>query len=169
MKKLISILLIALLCFSLVGCAKTYQGYDGLIEKAREEIPISEASTTEIKIAGSIDMEDGTCLVWFVTGNEYQAHYYAPIEFKQLKKNDDKYEFVKIYKPLDRGDDIAVLNWKRGSAFIVNNSECVAVRITDDNGTHEEQIGSNKYPWIFYCESIPTEYVFLDTQGNELR
>ena len=160
--------LLVLLCCSLAGCAKTYRGYDGLLEKAREEIPVADADSIAIKIAGSIDLEDGTCLVWFVTGSEYQAHYYAPIEFKQLQKNDDKYRFVKTYKPTARGDDIAVLPWKQGCAFLINNPACTAVRITEEKGTYEEQIGNSKYPWIFYCESLPTEYRFLDAEGNEI-
>ena len=37
--------MVCILCFALAGCKKIYKGTDELIEKAREEIPISDADT----------------------------------------------------------------------------------------------------------------------------
>ena len=167
MRKIVSLLLALVMCLGLSGCSKTYTGYDGLVEKARKEIPISEADTTEIKIAGSIDMEDGTCLIWFITGDEYQAHYYAPIEFKQVKKNDDKYQFIHTYKPAMSGEDIAFLNWKQGKAFLINNAECTGVEIYDNDGT-QTVVPVESYPCFFYWETIPSEFIFLDANGKTI-
>lgn len=66
---LISLILMILLC----GCNKTVEGHDSLIEKAKEEIPLSNIENMEIMIAGSVDVGKDS-LVWFVTGNEYQKH-----------------------------------------------------------------------------------------------
>ena len=64
--------------------------------------------------------------------------------------------------------DIAVLNWNQLYSFIVNDSNCISVKITDETGTHEEMIGKDAYPYVFYCSSVPSEYVFIDAEGNEL-
>lgn len=155
-----------MLCFGLVGCTKIYKGIDELIEKAREEIPISDADTVDMQYAGMSVFED-EALVWFISGNEYQSHEYLPMEVEI--KGEDEYIFLRIYRPLvGRGDDIALLNWNDGYAFCINNSKCASVMITDETGTHEEIIKNNSYPYVFYNSSIPTEYVFLDKDGNEL-
>lgn len=51
-KRIIYIVLACILGFSLVGCTKTYKGTDGLIEKAREEIPISDSDTADMQYGG---------------------------------------------------------------------------------------------------------------------
>lgn len=165
MKRIICIVLACILCFSLEGCAKTYKGTDGLIEKAREEIPVSDADTADMQYGGMCAIND-TALVWFISGNEYQAHYYLPMEVGI--KGDAEYTYVRTYKPMSPLVDIAVLNWNRGYSFIVNNPNCVSVKITDEAGTHEEMIEKDAYPYVFYCSSVPSEYVFIDAEGNEL-
>ena len=87
---MISIMLVLLLC----SCTKTYRGHDGLIEKA---ISLADIENVEIMIAGSIDI-DNRSLVWFVTGNEYQAHSYFPMEFEVSEKDPSQFKFVKAYK-----------------------------------------------------------------------
>ena len=149
----------------LVGSSRTYHGTNELIKKARKEIPIADADKIEIQYAG-MSVKDDMALVWFVSGNEYQAHYYLPIGFNIV--GDDEYTFFHTYKPLDRGQDIAVLQWCNGYSFIINNPKCVAVRITDNSGIHEEHIKKDSYPYVFYNKLLPSEYVFLDKDGNEV-
>lgn len=165
MKKVITIALVCLLCFSLVGCAKTYIGTDELIEKARKEIPISDADTIDMQYAGMCIIDD-KALAWFISGNEYQSHYYLPMEVEV--KGGDEYAFVRSYMPMDgRGEDIAILNWNEGYAFVINNPKCAKVKITGDKGIHEENVDKGAYPYVFYYPSILSEYVFLDAEGNE--
>ncbi len=160
--------LFAFLCpiFLLCGCAKQYHGIDELTAKARKELPISDAAAVDLQYAGMCTADD-KALVWFILGNEYQEHYYLPMEVKIT--GTDQYSFVQTYKPIiDQAQDIAVLNWNRGFAFVINNPNCVSVKITDENGTHEETIDSESYPYVFYEPMIPSEYLFLDSDGNEL-
>lgn len=136
-----------------------------MIEKAREEIPISDDNTMDIQYADMCATDD-TALVWFVSGNEYQAHYYLPMEVKI--KSEAEYSYIRTYKPMSDLTDTAVLNWNRGYAFVVNNPDCVAVKITDETGTYEETIEKDAYPYVFFCSSIPSEYIFMDAEGNAL-
>lgn len=167
MKRVITIALVCLLCFSLVGCAKTYKGTDELIEKARKEIPISDADTIDMQYAG-MSIVDDKALAWFISGNEYQSHYYLPMEVEV--KGEAEYAFVRSYRAMEgRGEDIAILNWNEGYAFVINNPKCASVKITGDKGIHEENVDKGAYPYVFYYPSIPSEYVFLDAEGNELQ
>lgn len=167
MKRVITIALVCLLCFILVGCAKTYKGTDELIEKARKEISISDADTIDMQYAGMCIIDD-RALAWFISGNEYQVHYYLPMEVEV--KGEAEYAFVRSYMPMDdRAEDIAILNWNQGYAFVINNPECASVKITGDNGIHEEKVEKGVHPYVFYYPSIPSEYVFLDAEGNELQ
>ena len=165
MKRITCILLTCILCFSISGCTKTYKGTDELIEKAREEIPVSDADTIDMQYGGMCTVDD-TALVWFISGNQYQTHYYLPMEVEI--KGEAEYAYVRTYKPMSPFMHIAVLNWNRGYAFIMNNPNCVSVKITDEAGTHEEMIEKDAYPYVFYCSSVPSEYVFIDAEGNEL-
>lgn len=115
---------------------------------------------------GGMCTVDDAALVWFISGNQYQTHYYLPMEVEI--KGEAEYAYVRTYKPMSPFMDIAVLNWNRGYAFIVNNPNCVSVKITDEAGTHEEMIEKDAYPYVFYCSSVPSEYVFIDAEGNEL-
>ena len=168
MKKIIGVLLLSVFCLSLVGCSKTYHGTDELIEKARKEIPIADADTIEMQYAGMYAKGD-RAIAWFISGNEYQAHYYLPMEI-EIKDNGANYTFVHTYKPMDRSEDIAVLLWNQEYVFLINNPDCATVRITDTQGEHETNIEKNAYPYVFGYGPIPDsfEYTFLDKKGNEL-
>ena len=168
MRRITSIILIFLLCFGFVGCSKTYHGIDELIEKAREEFPISNADTVDIQYAGMCG-EDNKALAWFISGNEYQAHHYLPMEI-EIKGNGANYTFIHTYKPItDRVKDIAIVNWNRGYAFLINNPEVATVSITLENGeVIEEVIQKDTIPYVFYVSSIPSEYVFLNINGVEV-
>lgn len=172
MKRIIGIVTVCLLCLSFAACAKTYHGTDELIEKARQEIPVSDSDTVDIKYAGmtKVDNEkvDNKAIAWFISGNEYQAHYYLPME---IEVNGDDYKFVRTYKPMtDACSDVAVVNWNRGYAFLINNPNVATVKITLENGeVTEEIIQRDDIPCEFYTSYIPAEYTFLDAQGNEVR
>lgn len=167
MKKMFLMVLSFGLLFSLVGCKETLTAPEGLIAKAREEIPVADADTIDIQIVGSVEKENGNSLVWFMSGNEYQAHYYLPMEC--ILKDSDKYEYVRVGKPFEQGMDIVVYKWQGGYAFLVNNEDCKSVQITDETGTYTIEITEeNLYPFIFYQEVIPSDYKFLDASGNEL-
>ena len=77
MKRITCILLTCILCFSISGCTKTYKGTDELIEKAREEIPVSDADTIDMQYGGMCTVDD-TALVWFISGNQYLEIHYTP-------------------------------------------------------------------------------------------
>ena len=167
MKKIISIALITLLCFSLAGCAKTYHGTDELMEKARKEIPISDADTIEMQYAGMCG-EDNKAIAWYISGNEYQSHYYLPMEI-EIKGNGANYTFVHTYKPMtDRCADVAVVNWHQGFAFLINNSKVATVQVTLQNGEDNEE-AVREIPYAFYVTTVPAEYIFLDADGNEVQ
>ena len=165
MKRIIASILVLSMAFSLCGCQKTLKGTDDLIEKAREIIPVADAENIEITYAGLI-CDDEDALIWFVSGNEYQAHYYLPMECKIVGK--DAYTFEYRHKPIDRGTDIVALQWNGGYAFLVNNPKCTTIRITDIVGTHDISIREGAYPFVYYNELLPSEYYFLDAEGNEV-
>ncbi len=165
MKKLITVFIALAFGLALVGCSATISGTEELISKAREELPVSDSDTIELQYAGLCG-KDGKALIWFVSGNEHQAHYYLPIEFNVVGENE--YTFSQSFKAVERAMDIAVLEWNGGYSFIINNPNCVTVKITDNSGTHETTIEKDSYPYVFYNNLIPSEYVFLDKDGNEI-
>ena len=94
---------------------------------------------------------------------------YLPMEIKVKGQRSAKYKFVKTLQPVTgECEDIAAVNWNQGCAFLINNPDCAAVRITDENGTYEEKISHDAYPYVFYHSPLPSAYVFLDADGNEL-
>ncbi len=162
---IIGLLLIVFLLI-LCGCEKTMKGTDDLIAKAREIIPIAEAETIDIAYAGLCAKND-KALIWFVSGNEYQAHYYLPMECNIVGQNE--YTFEHAYKPLDRGTDIAVVLWDQGYSFLVNNPKCTTIRVIDSEGTRDIPIEKDAYPYIYSMEQPSSfEYYFLDAEGREI-
>ena len=160
--------LVLLVCMLLMlcGCQKTMRGTDDLIAKAREVIPVAESETIEISYAG-LCAEGEKALIWFISGNEYQSHYYLPMECKIVGQNEYVYEHA--YKPLNRGTDIAVTLWDGGYSFLVNNPNCAAIRIIDSSGTRDIPIEKDTYPYIFAMEQPSDfEYYFLDAEGKEI-
>ena len=167
MKKIIGIAMIAWICFILTGCAKTYHGIDELMEKARQEIPISDADTIEIQYAGMCG-EDHKAISWFISGDAYQAHYYLPMEI-EIEGNGADYTFVHTYKPMtDRCTNVAVVNWHQGYAFLINSPKVTTVQVTLQNGEMIEEV-VREIPYTFYVPSVPSEYIFLDAEGNEVQ
>ena len=158
-----------ILVFSFTGCQKTLKGTDELIDKAREELPVSNADTIDVQYAG-MNVEDDKALMWFISGNEYQNHYYLPMECEII--GEDEYAFGRTYNAMERGDDIAVLQWQGGYCFLVNNPNCRTIKITGNVGgignTIDVTIEENAYPYLYYYGLLPSEYVFLDAEGNEI-
>lgn len=167
MKRIQSLIIsIALLLF-LTGCGSAMTSSEALIEKARTVIPIADAETAEIRLIGQIENEDADVLIWFMSGNEHQAHYYLPMECTINARN--AYEYVRVGKPYESGTDIVVYPWKNGYAFVINNPNCKSIQITDEAETDCIEIpGEDAYPYVFYREKAPVSYQFLDTFSNEL-
>lgn len=165
MKRFLCYLVVLCICFSITGCKTVYVGSDGLLEKAREEIPHADAETIELMIAGSTDTGDQS-LVWFITGNEYQKHSYYPMEFKHTAKDPSQFEFVQMYQPYDAGEDIAVCMWN-GFAVLVNNGACTEIRITYPNGK-QDTVPVTGIPFLWHTSPKPAEYSFWDADGKEI-
>ena len=166
MKKRMFSLLVSILILSLTGCQKTLRGTDELIEKARKEIPFSNAESIKIQYAGECHKDDAA-LIWFIAGNEDRGNYYFPMECKIAGENE--YIFVSSRRSMDRGEDIGVLQWKGGYSFLINNPHCRTVKIIDNSGTRVITIDKDDYPFVIFNEEVTTGYYFLDEAGNEIR
>ena len=166
MKRRLNIVFLALVCFCLAGCAKTYHGTDELMEKARQEMPLSDSDTIEMQYAGMCG-EGNRALAWYISGNEEQAHCYLPMEIR-IRGNGANYVFVQTYKPMtDRCEDVAIVNWHEGYAFLINNPTVATVHMTLQNGEVTEE-SVREIPYAFYIPSALSEYTFLDAEGNEV-
>ena len=165
MKRIIAILLILFMVLSFTGCEKAMYDEEAFIERAREEFHIADAETIEIKYIGEIIKGD-KALMWFMSGNEYQAHRYVPIRCEITENGGRRFEHA--YKPVERGMDIAVLvDWYGGYVFCVNNPKCKTIKIDDYSGVQE--IEATGYPFLYYNRLLPREYFFLDENGDEIR
>lgn len=158
------VLLILCILF-LIGCSKTYLNTNELIEVVRKKIPVANAEEIEIQYAGSCGI-DNTSLLWYISGNEYQSHTYFPIECDLVGQVE--YKYIRSYKPIDRTQDIAVLQWKDGYSFCINNPKCTTIRITDDTSSKDITIEKDSYPYVYYHQTSVNEYLFLDETGNIL-
>lgn len=165
MKKRLMLHCILICIFLMTGCSDKLTGEDDLINKAREVIPVADADTIDLIIAGSNSIENDY-LFWFISGNEYQAHTYTPIEF--AASGTDQYKYVRTYKPMDRGQDISVLMWKDGHSFVVNNTNCCSIIIKDSFG-ETDTITVDGIPFVYYYNGEISEYDFIDKDGNTLR
>lgn len=68
---------------------------------------MSDADTIEVQYA-DMCAEDYKALMWFVSGNEYQNHYYLPMEYNIVGK--DEYTFSRTFNVvMGRGKDIRIL------------------------------------------------------------
>lgn len=150
---------------TLFGCG-TGQTPEELTETARAEINVADADTIDMTYAGACE-KDGMALLWYISGNEHQAHTYLPMECSIA--DDGSYIFVQSFKPMDRGNDIAVYQWRGGSySFLINNEKCAAIRITDHTGTEEIPVEKNEIPFLYLQTPQPSEYAFLDIDGNQI-
>lgn len=164
MRRFYTLLGVCISLFILSGCGKKYIGEEGLLTKAREEIPVANADTIDLVIAGKSKVNDEQ-LFWFVSGNEWQAHEYTPIQFTVAGK--EEYKFVKTYVPIERGTDIVCLLWNDGYSFLVNNPDCANIQIEKQKGVFEN-VSVESIPFVYYYDEIPLSYRFLDVNGNDL-
>ena len=166
-KQLIVLVLSCIMAFSLVGCSEKLTTTEDLITKAREEITVADAETMEVQLAVKY-IEDDKALMWFITGNEYQMHRYFPMVFDVMGA--EEYVFVQCHKAMERGEDIAVFQWHGGYSFLVNNPKCKTIQITGDMGSITQvKILEGGYPFHYYYEQLPQEYIFLDAEGNQIQ
>ena len=164
MKRIIPVMLMLIVILSFTGCQKTMYNEEDFIQRARKEFNIADAETIEIKYIGEIIKKDNA-LLWFMSGNDYQAHTYLPIRCSITEDGGRVFEHA--YKPLERGMDIVVLvDWYGGYAFCVNNPKCKTLRIDNYSGAQEIEV--TEYPFIYFNPLLPREYSFLDENGNEI-
>ena len=164
MKKIVSIILILIMVLSCTGCQKTMYNEADYVEKAREVFHIYDAENIEMRFIGDVSKDDEV-LLWFMSGNEYQSHNYLPMSCKITE--DGGYIFEHTYKTMERGMDIVVVNWHNGYVFCVNNPECKTIKIDDYAGKKEIEI--TEYPFVYFNDLIPSEYLFLDENENEIK
>ena len=97
MKKIISVVMIALLCISFTGCAKTYHGTDELIEKARKEIPIADADTIDMEYAGMCGKGD-KAKQSFVQGYYYQRNALRWLGRQSCKRGYERTQWQRLMR-----------------------------------------------------------------------
>ena len=159
--------------------SKILKGTDDLIAKAREVIPVAESDTIDIAYAVTLGIDEEV-IIWFISGNEYQNHYYLPTECVSVGGNISHYKYIRTYKPLERVNDIAQIFWNRTYVFLINNEECQTIQFNESNGsvvTKDVEHVTTKdgveyiYPSIisYQSETGTFEYIFLDSDGNEIR
>ena len=163
MRKVAGYVGVVLLLCLLASCSSTLKGTDALMEKARQELAVSDAETIELQYAGQCESGDAV-LMWFISGNAYQAHSYLPMECQVT--GPEEYRFVRTYRPMEPGRDIAALDWKDGYCFVVNAAQCTTIEIRDRTGTHK--IAVTAYPFVYFHPCQPSRYRFLDATGEEL-
>lgn len=137
-------------------------GEEGLIKKARKEIKnLAEVESIEMTIAGKSTIKGDRHMFWIITGNEYQAHRYYPIEVIEVK--DGEYKLVHMHNGgTQRGQDIFFEYFGSGYSFIVNNPKCTGIVIG------ETTIPVTEIPFVYYHPYAPNEYYFIDDAGNQL-
>ena len=167
MKKKILIFLtfiIALICIAVYTTQSTrIVGNEGLIEKARKEINnLADVETIEMNIAGKSTIDQNRHLFWIITGNQYQAHSYYPMEVTE--KEAGVYKLVHMHNGgHQRGQDICFEFFGSGYSFLINNPKCKSLVIG------ETVVPITEIPFVYYYPFDPGEYYFLDADGNELR
>ena len=164
MKRIFPVILILVMIFSFTGCEQVMYDKEDFIQRARKEFHIADAETIEITYIGEIVKKD-KALLWFMSGNESQAHRYIPIRCAITADGGRVFEHV--YKTAERGMDIAVLiDWYGGYVFCVNNPKCKTIRIDDYSGVQEIEV--TEYPFLYYNSLLPRAYFFLDENGEEI-
>ena len=166
MRRLMIGALLLTLLLACTGCSETMRTTQDLVDKAREEIPIADAQTTDLAYGGVQTMGERS-LHWFISGKAYQAHYYLPMECESPQEG--TYRFVRTYKPVTCAKDIALARWNEGYSFLVNNPDCAALRLTGQDGEMTEiSLQGQELPFLYFYEGTPAQYLFLDGQGQEL-
>lgn len=161
---LIAVSLLLVICLVGVLMVDSYRivGEEGLIAKARKEIKnLAEVETIEMQIVGKSTRDVNRHLYWIMTGNEYQAHCYYPLEVIEVEKG--AYKFVHLHNGgHQRGQDIFFEFFGSGYSFMINNPKCKGIVIG------ETIIPVTEIPFVYYCPYTPNDYYFVDEDGNRI-
>ena len=161
---LIAVSLLLVICLVGVLIVDSYRivGEEGLIATARKEIRnLAEADTIEMQIVGKSTRDRNRHLYWIMTGNEYQAHCYYPLEVIEVEKG--AYKFVHLHNGgHQRGQDIFFEFFGSGYSFMINNPKCKGIVIG------ETIIPVTEIPFVYYCPYTPNDYYFVDEDGNRI-
>ena len=161
---LIAVSLLLAICLVGVLIVDSYRivGEEGLITTARKEIRnLAEADTIEMQIVGKSTRDRNRHLYWIMTGNEYQAHCYYPLEVIEVEKG--AYKFVHLHNGgHQRGQDIFFEFFGSGYSFMINNPKCKGIVIG------ETLIPVTEIPFVYYCPYAPNDYYFVDEDGNRI-
>ena len=166
MKKIFAVLTIILLLFILCSCHRTMYTTEDLVKQVQKEFSLSDSATNNLSLAGTCTNEPFVFL-WFISGNGYPSN--ANYLMECSIGDNGGYVFERTYNnQITRSEDIFVQPWQSGYIFCVNNPRCTTIRITDVTGTRDISIDEGAHPFILFNKYLPSEYLFLDADGNEL-
>lgn len=166
------LLFVLLAAVFLTGCRNTMRTEKDLIRKAREVMPAADADTAEIRYAG-VWHDGDLSLHWFVTGREHEEHAYLPMECEVTRgERGETYTYLRTLEADGIYEDIVALAWGDGVCFLINNTDCRGILMTDGEGKAHpnsfEQIPYSAYPLMWYEEREAVEFAFFGAEGNEL-
>ena len=157
--------LLCLICLCAAGCAKTGIDMEELAAKAGEELAAFEPGAADVRYIGLCGADD-TALAWFMAGEAEGKRCYLPIEVELIGRT--RYCIIRIYEVCaGKGHDVVMFRWKQGTAFVIGDPACTAVRIKDGDGVHEK-IEKETVPYLFYYPAVSEDYAFIDAAGKEL-
>ena len=181
MKQRYRIWLILLLCIILgiiCGIARTniihkwYEGNEGLIEKAKEEMNISTKDEVEIIILGSVDINN-RALVWFMSEDSNNQHEYCALEFKINDKDSSLFQFVKNCNAKYIEPDAYICNWNLEEnntiySFAIKNETFSKIKFEYKDGQIEEiDINNREFP-LYTSDFNPVKYGLYNELGQVL-
>ena len=145
---------------SITACQKYYDTPNELYSIICKEMDIEAA---DINYAG-FNVKDGSALLWYIAGDDIYNLKYVPVDCYITA--DDKLIFKHILKPIDRGENIAILQWQGGYSFFINNEKCKKLKVRC--GADLKEFDISEYPFIYYSETMPNDYELLDENGESL-
>jgi len=159
-KKLFYTILVIVLSMSIVSCNEETVSTD----KEIFDVITKELDTDiDVEIIGTIRLE-GKLLVFYITGNEYQAHEYGYAEFDE--KNDG-YKFLRTYDMYERGMDLRSAPYKNAYLFVVNNEQCNNIQILQNGSKFMVEVVD--IPFVYLWDNANNiEYNFLNPSGEHL-
>ena len=170
-----AVLLIALLCLALPGCAKTASNQEEMVALARPHLPIAESEAATLRAVGQVDREGMSLLV--LAAGEGEDTAYFPINFS---RSGSGYAFSALEEGelTRRAPGCYTYRWQNGLVLLVDNPACVRVERTE--GSNRTSNGLDTTPTlIFDAEAFsatdgggsepPYRCRFFDAQGQELQ
>ena len=147
-----------------------YEGNEGLIEKAREEMNISPKEYADIHILGSVDV-DNKMLAWFKTDESFDQRYCA-LEFRIDEKDPSRFRFVKNCNAKYIEQDVYICHWKLDEdntiySLAVNN-ETYGGKIQfeyADGRVQELEIVKDGFP-LYASDLNPVSYEYVGIYGS---